>query len=203
MIIFLNENFWAEQLANVPRVLRAKKLDELNKEFERQGFPATNGADDWISVSTAGQSLQSTVGFLERCGAAAVTVEADDIPNWTGRNVISLSLKRALEQNGAEALGLALLEPDDLADSLQQAQFSILNGREPDTETDPYSTPEFDEAIALDDMVAHGLLTEEEIERSNRKDPRDTQHEHDSFGQLSASDLSEFFPNASDDPWRQ
>jgi hypothetical protein len=206
MIIFLNENFWAEQLANVPRVLRAKKLDELNKEFERQGFPATGGDSDWVSVSTAGQSLQSTVGFLERCGAAAVTVQAEDIPNWIGRNVISLTLKRAVEQNGAEALGLALLEPNDLADSLQQAQFSILNGREP--ETDEYSTPEFDEAVALDDLVAHGLLTEAEIEQSKRRDPHDSQHDpvyaYDSFGRVQETDNSDFFPSADEsDPWRQ
>jgi hypothetical protein len=203
VIIYLNENFWTEQLQGTPRVLIAKKLDALNKEFERQGFRATGGDSDWISVDTSGRSLQETVAFLERCGAAAVTVEVQDISNWLGRNVISLTLKRAVQQNGAESLGLALLEPDELADSLQQAQFSILNRRDPDPD-DPYATPELDEAVALDDLREHGLLTDEEIARSNRSDPfahdEGSAIRSDQFGNLSEHDVSDFFPNGSD-PW--
>jgi hypothetical protein len=113
-----------------------------------------------------------------------------------------LTLKRAVQQNGAESLGLALLEPDELADCLQQAQFSILNGRDPEPD-DPYATPELDEAVALEDLREHGLLTDEEIARSNRSDPfahdEGSAIRSDQFGNLSDPNVSDFFPTG--DPW--
>jgi hypothetical protein len=206
MVIFLSEQFWFERLKDIPQVLRAKELDKLNRQFASEGFPATGGSNDWISVDTTGQSLQSTIGFLERCGAAAVTPEPSDIPHWLGKNVISLTLKRAMEQDGAAALGLDLLQPDELADALQSAQFALLKTNNGETDNDPYGTPEFDRAIAEDDLREHGLITDdmaaahESFYRDKTKDPNIV-YGRDSFGNLSEPDLSDFFPNGSDDPW--
>jgi hypothetical protein len=83
----------------------------------------------------------------------------------------------------------------------QHAQFATLKSRDP--ETDPYATPDFDEAVALDDLREHGLLTDEEIARSNRSDPfahdEGSAIRRDQFGNLSEHDVSDFFPT--DDPW--
>jgi hypothetical protein len=205
VVIFLNENYWAERLRDIPQVLRAKELDKLNKQFASEGFPATNGAEDWISVSTAGQSLQSTIGFLERCGAAAVTVEPSDVVHLLGKNVGALALRRGIEMNGAEAYELELIEPSELADNLTKAAWAVSN-HTATPDTDPYSTPELDAAFAEDDLREHGLLTDdmqaahENFYRDKSKDP-DIVYGRDSFGNLSEPDLSDFFPNGSHDPW--
>jgi hypothetical protein len=201
MIVYLSEHYWTAQLKDVPAVLRQKKVEQMGAQFELEGFPAHNFGDGFVAVSTAGQSLQEVYAFLQRIGAAAVTIEAGDIPNLLGRTVIALTLKRAIEQDGAAALGLDLLEPEELFDALQHAQFATLKSTDP--ETDPYATPDFDEAVALDDLREHGLFTDQEIARSNRSDP--FAHDErsgirsDQFGNLSDPDVSEFFPTG--DPW--
>jgi len=203
MIVFLSEHHWTAALKDVPAVLRQKKVEQMGAQFEQEGFPAHNFGDGFVAVSTAGQSLQAVYAFLQRIGAAAVTIEAGDIPNLLGRTVIALTLKRAIEQDGAAALGLDLLEPDELFDALQHAQFATLKSTDP--ETDPYATPDFDEAVALDDLREHGLFTDQEIARSNRSDPfahdEGSAIRSDQFGNLSEHDVSDFFPNGSDDPW--
>src|SRR5205823_13727700 len=113
----------------------------------------------------------------------------------------SLSVKRALESQGAEALGLELLAPDELADALQQVQFATLNGSN-DAEDD--GTGELREEISLHDMRTHGIITEE-MDRSYEDFYREPEPEPearpDFFGDRQF-DNSDFFPNADDDPWR-
>jgi hypothetical protein len=201
VIIYLNENFWAEQLQGTPRILIAKKLEQLNVEFTRQGFRATAGDADWIAVDTSGQSLLSAIGFLERCGAAAVTVEPADVVNFLGRNLGALTLRRGIENNGPEVYDLELIEPSQLADNLTKAAWAVSNHTAASDEN-PYSTPELDEAIAVDDLTEHGLITPEmqAAQEWYDREPEQSGGGTDSFGNPLDREVPDDWFGTSD-PW--
>jgi hypothetical protein len=191
LIAHIDERVWQQSFASVPNTaLRQKKIQQLDREFEQAGFPGTASDTGWIQVSTAGRSLQETIQFMDSYNIVACTVEPADIPNWLGRNITSLAVQRSLEQNGAEALGLELLEPSEIADALQQLQFAVINHTDPEVEDDGG----LGEEIALHDMRDHGLLTDE-MERSYESFYREPEPQPE-------PDLSDYFPSASDDPWR-
>jgi hypothetical protein len=104
VICYIDERYWSQAVNSVPEILRQKKINKLDAEFAGAGFPAISSDTGWIQVSTAGRSLQETMGFLADMNIAAVTVEPSDIPNWLGKDVVSLSVKRALESQGRRSI---------------------------------------------------------------------------------------------------
>ncbi len=126
MKLFLDELQWSQKLADVPQVLRQKRINEIGEHFDRQ-FPTTASGNGWIQIdlSRTPDARHTIMGYLQSAGVAAVTVEPQDVVYLVGtRNFQSLALTRALELG---EISLDIVEPSELFDrldaALRQVQF--------------------------------------------------------------------------------
>ena len=155
----------AAKLREIPRPLQAKALHELDAVYEAKGFKAVAAGEDsngaWCDVNIKpGTSLQQTYEFLNEVSAGAVTVQACDITRLFGKNPVSLSMQRLIEQNGERKAGVELLEIDNLADAIIGMRRTAFNGTG--------TADEGDTSLMVSDMVHEGILDANEEQELDR-----------------------------------
>jgi hypothetical protein len=157
--VYIDPEKLKKQFDAVPAPLRRKAVEDYDRAATARGFRCVRNCKDengqYADVEIRpGTSLQDVYSFLKDFNAAAVTLDAHDVPRILGKNIVSLGMSRELISSGPAACGLELIEPDELANSIDEARRAMWRSQPTDLDGEEFVTS---------DLVNEGYLSQDEV----------------------------------------